>query len=406
MGVKRMQRAKLAAAYLLLALAAALGWLYSCLPDRVYLEPGQALYLPRFAWVEPQRGHGSQNVASTRAVGSYQTTLTLGGWLPIKTIRAVVTERPRVTVCGTPFGVKMFSEGALIVGFSEIGQAGGGTSNPAKEAGLHLGDRVICIGQTRTESNEAVKEALDAAEGQSVEVVYIRSGEQKLTTLTPVWDGAAGQWRAGMWVRDSSAGVGTLTFADEELGVFAGLGHPISDSVALRSGEIVPCEITGCSAGTAGSPGELKGHFLSAHAIGTIRINGENGVYGTTRTHFSGQLREIAFAQEVVTGPAEIWATIEGKAPHAYRIQIERVSDADPRRNLVIRVTDPSLLSATGGIVQGMSGSPILQNGRLVGAVTHVLVNDPTRGYGIFAQTMLEQAKNAVRNGTEAQTAE
>ena len=406
MGVKRMQRAKLAAAYLLLALAAALGWLYSCLPDRVYLEPGQALYLPRFAWVEPQRGHGSQNVASTRAVGSYQTTLTLGGWLPIKTIRAVVTERPRVTVCGTPFGVKMFSEGALIVGFSEIGQAGGGTSNPAKEAGLHLGDRVICIGQTRTESNEAVKEALDAAEGQSVEVVYIRSGEQKLTTLTPVWDGAAGQWRAGMWVRDSSAGVGTLTFADEELGVFAGLGHPISDSdtgesVALRSGEI-----PGCSAGTAGSPGELKGHFLSAHAIGTIRINGENGVYGTTRTHFSGQLREIAFAQEVVTGPAEIWATIEGEAPRAYRIQIERVSDADPRRNLVIRVIDPSLLSATGGIVQGMSGSPILQNGRLVGAVTHVLVNDPTRGYGIFAQTMLEQAKNAVQNGTEAQTAE
>ena len=248
MGVKRMQRAKLAAAYLLLALAAALGWLYSCLPDRVYLEPGQALYLPRFAWVEPQRGHGSRNVASTRAVGSYQTTLTLGGWLPIKTIRAVVTERPRVTVCGTPFGVKMFSEGALIVGFSEIGQADGGTSNPAKEAGLRLGDRVICIGQTRTESNDAVKEALDAAEGQSVEVVYIRSGEQKLTTLTPVWDGAAGQWRAGMWVRDSSAGVGTLTFADEELGVFAGLGHPISDSdtgetVVLLSRETNPLTV-------------------------------------------------------------------------------------------------------------------------------------------------------------------
>ena len=405
MGVKRMQRAKLAAAYLLLALAAALGWLYSCLPDRVYLEPGQALYLPRFAWVEPQRGHGSQNVASTRAVGSYQTTLTLGGWLPIKTIRAVVTERPRVTVCGTPFGVKMFSEGALIVGFSEIGQAGGGTSNPAKEAGLRLGDRVICIGQTRTESNEAVKEALDAAEGQSVEVVYIRSGEQKLTTLTPVWDGAAGQWRAGMWVRDSSAGVGTLTFAAEELGVFAGLGHPISDSdtgesVALRSGEIVPCEITGCSAGTAGSPGELKGHFLSAHAIGTIRINGENGVYGTVSTAIAGQQTELAFAQEVLPGAAEILTTTSGETPRSYRVYIEKVNDADPRRNMVLRVTDPALLAQTGGIVQGMSGSPILQNGRLVGAVTHVLVNEPTRGYGIFAQTMLEQAHSVP--GTDA----
>lgn len=409
MGVKRMQRAKLAAAYLLLALAAALGWLYSCLPDRVYLEPGQALYLPRFAWVEPQRGHGSQNVASTRAVGSYQTTLTLGGWLPIKTIRAVVTERPRVTVCGTPFGVKMFSEGALIVGFSEIGQAGGGTSNPAKEAGLHLGDRVICIGQTRTESNEAVKEALDAAEGQSVEVVYIRSGEQKLTTLTPVWDGAVGQWRAGMWVRDSSAGVGTLTFADEELGVFAGLGHPISDSdtgesIALRTGEIVPCEITGCSKGTAGSPGELKGHFLSSRAIGSIRINGENGVYGTTRTQFAGQRMEVAFAQEVTTGNAEIWSTVSGETPRPYQVRIERISDADPKRNMVLRVTDPALLAQTGGIVQGMSGSPIVQNGRLVGAVTHVLVNDPTRGYGIFAQTMLEQAEIAAQRAQDTES--
>ena len=399
------QRAGLAAAYLLLALAAALGWLYSSLPDRVYLEPGQALSLSRFQWVEPQSGHGSQNVASTRAVGSYQTTLTLGGWFPIKTIRAVVAERPKVTVCGTPFGVKMFSEGALIVGFSEIGQAGGGTSNPAKEAGLRLGDRVICIGQTRTESNEAVKEALDAAEGRSVEVVYIRSGEQKLTTLTPVWDGAAGQWRAGMWVRDSSAGVGTLTFADEELGVFAGLGHPISDSdtgeqVALRSGEIVACQIVGCTGGTAGSPGELKGKFLSDHALGRICINGENGVYGTVSTAIAGQQTELAFAQEVLPGAAEILTTTSGETPRSYRVYIEKVNDADPRRNMVLRVTDPALLAQTGGIVQGMSGSPILQNGRLVGAVTHVLVNDPTRGYGIFAQTMLEQAHSVP--GTDA----
>ena len=401
---------KIIGAYLLVAAVAALGWLWCALPEEVCLPPEQPLALPRFGWVEPLRGHGSRNVASTRAVGSYQATLALGGWLPLKTIRATVMERPTVTVCGTPFGVKMFSEGALVVGFSEVHTAAG-TVNPAKQAGLRLGDRVIRMGNTVTQTNEQVHAALEAAAGAAVEVVYVRKGEQRQTTLLPVWDTQNAQWRAGMWVRDSSAGVGTLTFVDAQAGVFAGLGHPISDSdtgeqVALRSGEIVPCEITGCSAGTAGSPGELKGHFLSAHAIGTIRINGENGVYGTTRTHFSGQLREIAFAQEVVTGPAEIWATIEGETPRAYRIQIERVSDADPRRNLVIRVTDPSLLSATGGIVQGMSGSPILQNGRLVGAVTHVLVNDPTRGYGIFAQTMLEQAKNAVQNGAEAQTTE
>lgn len=193
--MKRRNRAqrllRLTAVYLLLLPFLLLGWLYSRLPDRVYLEPGQALLLPRFGWVEPMGLHGSQNAASTQVVGSYQTTLSLGGWLPIKNIRTVVTERTQVTVCGTPFGVKMFSEGALIVGFSDIDSPGGSTVNPAKAAGLRLGDRVIRIGQIRTENNDAVKEALEAARGSAAEVIYVRSGEQRSTTLTPVWDAAA-----------------------------------------------------------------------------------------------------------------------------------------------------------------------------------------------------------------------
>ena len=398
-----MRRAKLrrffriAAAYLLVAILAALGWLWHILPSEILLEPGQSLSLPRFSFIEPLRSTGSRNAASTQAVGSYQVTLSLGGWLPIKTVRALVETRPAVIVCGTPFGVKMFSEGALIVGFSDLNTAKG-TINPAKKAGLRLGDRVVRMDGVLTETNDAVHDALEAAAGAPVRLIYIREGEQFQTQLTPAWDSTAGQWRAGMWVRDSSAGVGTMTFVDNDVGVFAGLGHPISDgdtgeSIALRSGEIVPCEITGCSMGTVGSPGELKGKFLSAHAIGSIRINGENGVYGTTRTGFSGQTMPVAFAQEVETGDAQILATVAGETPRTYHVRIEKISDADPRRNMVVRVVDKALLSRTGGIVQGMSGSPILQNGRLVGAVTHVLVNDPTRGYGIFAQTMLEQAE-------------
>lgn len=388
--------ARLCAAYTAAAAIAALGWLYSSLPDQIRVEPGQSVQLARFGWIVPVDQHGTQNVASTRAVGSYNTTLAIGGVLPVKTIHTIVTERPSVKVCGVPFGVKMFSEGALIVGFSDIGLQNGGRANPAKEAGLRLGDRVVCINGVQTANNDAVKEALERSGGAPVEVVYVRDGEQFMTMLTPMQED--GQWMAGMWVRDSSAGVGTLTFVDEENGVFAGLGHSISDSdtgesIALRSGEIVPCQIVGCTAGTIGSPGELKGQFLSAHATGTIRINGNNGVYGTTRTEFAGQTMEVAFAQEVMTGEAEIWTTISGEEPRVYKVSIERISDADPVRNLVVRVTDAALLSATGGIVQGMSGSPIVQNGRLVGAVTHVLVNDPTRGYGIFAETMLEQAE-------------
>ena len=153
---------KIIGVYLLVAAVAALGWLWCALPEEVYLEPEQTLTLPRFGWVEPLRGHGSRNVASTRAAGSYQTTLALGGWLPVKTIRATVMQRPTVTVCGTPFGVKMFSEGALVVGFSEVHTAAG-TINPAKQAGLRLGDRVIRMGNTVTETNEQVHAALEAA---------------------------------------------------------------------------------------------------------------------------------------------------------------------------------------------------------------------------------------------------
>ena len=161
---------KMIGVYLLVAAVAALGWLWCALPEEVYLEPEQTLTLPRFGWVEPLRGHGSRNVASTRAAGSYQTTLALGGWLPVKTIRATVMQRPTVTVCGTPFGVKMFSEGALVVGFSEVHTAAG-TINPAKQAGLRLGDRVIRMGNTVTETNEQVHAALEAAAGAAVEAM-------------------------------------------------------------------------------------------------------------------------------------------------------------------------------------------------------------------------------------------
>ena len=370
-----MRRSKLrragsiAAAYLLVAALAVLGWLWHSLPAEILLEPGQTLTLPRFAYVQPLRTAGSRNAASTQAAGSYQATLSIGGWLPVKTVRALVETRPVVTVCGTPFGVKMFSEGALIVGFSDLNTPDG-TANPAKKAGLRLGDRVVRMDDTLTETNDAVHDALETAAGAPVQVVYIRNGEQFQTRLTPVWDSTAGQWRAGMWVRDSSAGVGTMTFVDNAAGVFAGLGHPISDSdtgesVALRSGEIVPCQIVGCT---------------------------------------SGPELEMAFAQEVVPGDAEIWTTVDGEVPKAYRIRIEKVNDADPHRNMILRVTDRQLLAKTGGIVQGMSGSPILQNGRLVGAVTHVLVNDPTRGYGIFAQTMLKQARAVEKTDDTAHT--
>ena len=187
---------KIIVAYLLVAAVAALGWLWCALPEQVYLEPEQPLMLPRFGWVEPLRGHGSRNVASTRAAGSYQTTLALGGWLPVKTIRATVMQRPTVTVCGTPFGVKMFSEGALVVGFSEVHTAAG-TVNPAKQAGLRLGDRVIRMGNTVTETNEQVHAALEAAGQRLADGVAHRAGGGLLPAEGAAKDGGENRRQGG-----------------------------------------------------------------------------------------------------------------------------------------------------------------------------------------------------------------
>lgn len=387
------------------AAALALGcltYLYTQLPDTFMVPQGQTLTLAQMPWIVPLEPKGG--AAAVQAVptgGSYNVTLSVLGGIPVKTVRAVVVDRRAVTVCGTPFGIKMFSDGAMVVAFTDIRTAGG-SANPAKGAGLKMGDVIVSIDGHKTVDNDDVSAAIQAAEGRPVQLVYTRDGAEHTTSLQPVQDADSQRWRAGMWVRDSSAGIGTLTFVDNFTGIYGGLGHSISDadtgqSIALLSGEVAPVTITGYVAGAAGAPGELKGRFTGEGAMGDILINGATGVYGSIRRVMDGQDMVVAQAQEVCEGPARILTTIGSDEPAWYDAEIEQISltEEDPNRNMVIRITDPELLAATGGIVQGMSGSPIVQNGRLVGAVTHVLVNDPTRGFGIFAENMLASADAA-----------
>lgn len=387
-------------------LATALLGLRAALPDTFYIEPGGTLTLAAMPFLragEPSRG-STAAVSGSRETGSANQTLRLFGMLPVKTVRTVASATRTVTVSGAPFGVKMFADGALVVAFSDQLTALG-TENPAKEAGLRLGDVIVSAAGQAIHGNEELSMAITSAEGDPIEVVFSRDGVQHTCTLTPVRDRDSGVWRAGVWVRDSSAGIGTLTFVDTEYGTFAGLGHAVSDSdtgadFPLLSGEIVPVTIIGVQKGAAGAPGELQGEFSGAAALGTVSANDATGVYGTLQNPaaaVTGQVMPVAEIQQVAPGPAQILTTIDGTAPQWYNVTIERVNmtAGDPNRNLLIRVTDDRLLSVTGGIVQGMSGSPVVQNGTLVGAVTHVLVNDPTRGYGIFAATMLERADAA-----------
>ena len=316
--------------------------------------------------------------------------------LPVKTVRAVSTPRRTVQVCGTPFGVKLFSDGALVVAFSDRYTALG-SENPAKAAGLRLGDLIVSAGGREVRSNDDLTTAIQAANGRPLPVVYRRGGAQYTAELVPVKD-EQGDYKAGVWVRDSGAGIGTMSFIDPPHGTFAGLGHSISDAdtgadLTLLSGEIVPVTITGCIRGAAGSPGELRGEFSAAPA-GTVLANDTAGVYGQYSGGQTGHSMPVANLQEVIPGDAELWTTVQGTTAQPYKVKIERVTMTgnDPNRNLLIRVTDARLLEATGGIVQGMSGSPIVQNGQLAAVLTHVLVNDPTSGYAIFAATMLEKA--------------
>ena len=371
--------------------------LRAALPDTFYTAETE-LRIASMPWVTVQ--HKQESVAQAGNANedkSRNVTLSLFGAIPLKTVRTVNVETRSVQICGTPFGVKMFSDGALVVAFSDQ-YTNLGTENPAKEAGLKLGDLIVSAGGHAVRSNEELTQAITDAAGNAIPVVYQRDGVQHTTMLTPMQDASTGAYRAGLWVRDSSAGIGTMTFLDPLNGTFAGLGHAISDTdtgadITLLSGEIVPVVITGCVSGTTGSPGELRGEF-SAAAAGTVLANDSTGVYGEYLAAMTGQSCPVMQPQEIALGDAEIWTTISGSTPRAYSVRIEQVNmtSSDPNRNLLVKVSDPELLAATGGIVRGMSGSPIVQNGRLVGAVTHVLVSDPTRGYGIFATTMLEKA--------------
>lgn len=397
---QRIRRGLLALLLCLLVLCGGVwGLLTTALPDTFYTTGETAeLQIASMPWVRVSSAQKEVAQAGrAQADTSQNVTLALFGTIPLKTVRTVSVESRNVQVCGCPFGVKMFSDGALVVAFSDQ-YTRLGTENPAKEAGLKLGDLIVSAGGHAVRSNEELTQAITAANGTPISVVYLRDGVQHTTTLTPVQDAATGAYRAGLWVRDSSAGIGTMTFLDPANGTFAGLGHAISDTdtgadITLLSGEIVPVVVTGCVKGTAGSPGELRGEFSAATA-GTVLANDTTGVYGRYTAATMGQSCLVRQPQEIALGDAEIWTTISGSTPKAYSVRIERVNmtSGDPNRNLLLKVTDPELLAATGGIVQGMSGSPIVQDGCLVGAVTHVLVNDPTRGYGIFATTMLEKA--------------
>lgn len=287
---------------------------------------------------------------------------------------------PTVIPVGRAVGIKLFSDGVVVVGTSEI-VTDGGNVNPAKDCGLREGDIITHINATEVDTIEEVSTLLQELEGEAMSIRAIRDDKQVQLTATAALCSADGAYKLGAWIRDSMAGIGTVTFYCPETGAFGALGHGINDVdtallMPLESGSILPASVAGVEKGEKGNPGQLKGVFDTSSTLGLLRANTSGGVFGVMADSgwVEGAPVEAARREEVKAGEASILCNIHGDQVEEYAVRIEKVfpESAGDCRDYLLKVTDPRLLEATGGIVQGMSGSPILQDGRLVGAVTHV----------------------------------
>jgi len=291
-----------------------------------------------------------------------------------------------LTAVGRTVGIRLREPGITVTGFSELGSA--------KEAGLRKGDRILSVNGEAVTTAEEIREL--AAGGTALTVKVDRGGKEAEYLVEPVLKD--GCWLLGVQVRDSISGIGTVTFYDSGSGAYGALGHGVCATgtnklLQLSQGELIDAQVTGVEKGRCGAAGQLLGEYNAAVRLGDVRGNTDQGIFGSMKAGQTlGKTYPVASAEEVCTGEAVILSNVSGREVREYRAKITRLYPAEKTRNLLIEITDPALLSATGGIVQGMSGSPIIQDGKLVGAVTHVLVNDPTSGYGIFIENMLDAA--------------
>ena len=330
--------------------------------------------------------------------------------------RSAVPPIPReVYVGGMPFGVKFYTEGVTVVGYCDVEANGGqsSTCNPAREAGIQIKDRITHVGGQPIADAAALTAAVEASGGRPLDLTVCRTVPKRTASgvhpeqveiqavVTPVFSEAEQRYKTGIWVRDSGAGIGTVTFVLPASNAFAGLGHGICDNdtgelIPMQRGVVSDVTISSVEKGLSGDPGALKGYF-NPGKTGTLLGNTDCGVFGVFAAPPAGldsRLVPVATRNEIKEGPATVRCTLDSGKIQEYAVTISAIDrDAQGPKCFTVKVTDPALLEKTGGIVQGMSGSPIIQNGKLVGAVTHVLINDPTTGYGIFIENMFHAAR-------------
>lgn len=340
-------------------------------------------------------------VSDSNGINDVTAEVSLFGIIPVTHVEAVESARKYVNVGGSLVGIKIYTEGLLVVDVQEVDTINGYV-NPGEESGIKKGDIITHVNDEIVNSVSEFSQRVSVCDGKDVSITADRDGSTLYFSLTPAFSENDGKYRCGLWLKDSTAGIGTLTFTDPETETFASLGHAIYDSdtktvLSVSNGDILTAFVNGCEKGYKGETGQIKGTF-STDDFGDILENNEFGVYGVYDSEKieNNSLVPVAGQSEVKTGAAQIISTVSQAGTGVYDIEIEKINYSSDKesRSLVIKITDEELIDETGGIIQGMSGSPIIQNGMLVGAVTHVFLNDPTRGYGIFAETMIDTAES------------
>jgi len=373
------------------------------MPDTLYLTENDNRFS---SLLDGQGSHAAtvdvQSAERLSDVADGIYTFRLFGVIPLRTVEVIQTDGCHLIPGGSVVGITLHTRGVLVVGLGSVKTAMGSQS-PVALAGLQAGDCILTCNGTELE-NTAHLASMCSDSDQPVLLSVERDGNRFDVTVHPAKDRDSGEYRLGIWARDSTAGVGTLSFIDASNGWFAALGHAVSDVdtqsvLQVRDGKVTRAEVVDVVRGAAGEPGELLGIFSAKDtALGNIVRNTDYGIFGTVDPSLAeqGESVPLARAYEAHVGPATILSTIEGDEAEAFSCRIVRVSEqkSPSTKGMVVQVDDPDLIGKTGGIVQGMSGSPVLQDGKLVGVVTHVFVNDPTKGYCIYAEWMYRQVLN------------
>ena len=383
--------------------------LIETIPDKLVLFEGENINIKKLFGISIKQENEeiletSSNSVIAEEVGKKELEVSLFDKVKLKTVEVNTLPKTTVIPVGNIAGLKLYTNGVLVVGMSEIEGKDNKKYKPYENSQIQEGDTIIQINENIINSTQDLIDEVNNSKGENVNIKYIHEEETKECSIEPV-QAYDNQYKLGLWVRDSAAGVGTVTFYEPETKSFGALGHGITDIdtqqlINIASGEFVTTRILDIEKGEEGIPGRIQGTVENQENIGTIYKNTKFGIYGivdnlSSLNIDSSKEMELALRDEIKIGKATILCSLDNRNIQEYEIEIEKIFKENnyDNKSMKIKITDPKLIEKTGGIIQGMSGSPIIQNGKFVGAVTHVLVNDPTQGYAVFGDIMLKQIK-------------